>query len=63
VSIFVDGNDFLKDFHTPLGSITILAETHIFGDHLVLDELLFYPTESFDPLALGVKQALQIFGC
>ena len=33
---------------------------HIFGTHLVLEELLFYATEDENDLPIGVNQVLDI---
>lgn len=58
--MFKDGSYFDKEFDTRLEPILVVADVHIFGDHLVLDELLFYPLEG-ERLPIGVKQAFEIF--
>jgi hypothetical protein len=57
--MYVDGSDYESLFQTPSGLIQVLAEVHIFGPHLVLDELLFYPLDQ-ESLAIGVRQTLAI---
>jgi ribosomal protein L7/L12 len=59
--MFVDGSYFEQNFETPPGPVTALAEVHIVGECLVLDELLFYPAESSDRLQIGTRQILEIF--
>ena len=57
--MYVDGSDFEQIFPTPQGPIQVLAEVHILGLHLVLDELLIFP-ENKPRLEIGVRQSLAI---
>lgn len=58
--MFVDDADFQQDFATSQGDITLFAEVHIFEGHLVLDELLFYPTRSSATLNIGTGVVLEV---
>ena len=60
MATFFDSAYFQRDFETHRGSITLLAEAHLFGDHLVLDELLFYPTRGQETLPIGTKSVFEI---
>jgi len=57
--MFLDGKDYEEIFPTPQGPIQVMAEAHIFGTHLVLDSLLFFP-EDQELLDIGVRQTLAI---
>ena len=59
--MFVDGLPFARIFETPQGLVELFADVHIFGKHLVLDELMVYPADGRERLFLGVKLTLSIF--
>ena len=44
----------------PQGPVRIIAETHIFGTHLVLDGFMFFPLAQSASLKIGVGQVLAI---
>lgn len=58
--LLTDGDYYSLDFDTPLGPISVLAEIHIFGQHVVFDELLIYPRDSEGSLRIGVANVLEI---
>ena len=58
--IFVDDDFFDEVIDTLEGPVRVFAMTHIFGAHLVLEEVLLYPRDTPEPLRIGVGQALSI---
>jgi len=57
---FIDDTYFEETIETPQGPVRVLAETYIFGSHVVLDELLFFPLAQSDPLKIGPARVLAI---
>ncbi len=57
--MFIDGEYFDEVIVTEQGSVRVLADIHIFGSHVVLDGLLFFPEEG-ESLKIGVGRVLSI---
>jgi hypothetical protein len=57
---FIDDAFFDETIQTPHGPVRVFAETHVFGPHLVLDEMLFFPLEQRERMKIGVNRVLAI---
>ena len=58
--MFETGADFEQIFETLAGRIQVLAEVHVIGSHLILDELLVYPESENGRLQVGVGEVLEV---
>jgi hypothetical protein len=56
---FVHGEDFEAEFATPLGDVSLLAETEITGTKLHLKDVAIYPSNA-GSLNVGVRDVIRV---
>ena len=59
--MFADGSPYVRIYATPQGPIEVFADVHIFGKHLVLDEIMVYPANTPERLSIGARITFFIF--
>ena len=58
--LFAEDTYFDETIDTSEGPVRVFAETCIFGTHLILDQLMFFPLQQSEPLRIGVAKVLAI---